>query len=843
MNTRTLYFIKHFALLALFAIGLMLVPNAGSVSAQKRADREVATTEMLSYALNLKSLSQVAVYGETVSDKGASTISNGFSKAGPDGDGVTRRDLENVFSAMNQLPCSKIEGTDLSGTFAPGVYCLSSADVTSRLVMDAQNNPGAVFVFRTTGGFSAKSGAIIGLENGAMAANVFFVSDDTATIGEGVDFKGNIIARNRIGVGADAMVDGRVISAKGEVALSGNSVLGPQQTGVLEICKAIDSSAGGNLTNRIFQFQLNGPTGPVYEVPAGQCSAPIFAPAGNNTVTELQSGRVTDGGTFVGNFQLTDVRQLNVPAISPNPVVSTNLPGFSAVINVRAGDIPNQTRIQFTNRFAITAIVEICKEALDSGVTGFFNFTINELRDAAGVLIPFTVPVGQCTGPIAVVVSANSTDVPRTGTVTVNELPRTGFIFTSATTAVGTSAPTNRLVGFNVLANGGGNATVTVVAGSNGGIDTTGATAVQTTVFFNNRTAPATLKICKIAGPGIPELTPFTFTVNGTGPLAPVTAPTTVPVGGTAATGATLQGGVATTQTVTVLAGPAGNGAILAGNGFCQVAAGTFVVDTTATITETGPLTIGSSDVRVVRIASSSGIVAATATPNAPPFGAPGGTPVGGTPFTLTTQPFTAFYPASTGAATTRTVTVPIVREVTEVEYVNIAFAPAPLKVCKVAGTGVAVGTPFTFTTVPSRLAGNLLPAFTTTQVITAGPAATGPGTQNGFCDFVNGPFTGTFGGVAGGAVINGLGSFNVGSTVVVTETPQTTGGPNGTGYSVTSITSPTATVVGVNATGVATIPTIINGVNEIQFVNVANPAVIPPALINPKSRKRARFF
>ncbi len=68
MNTTTLYFIKRIALLALFATGFMLVPGVGAAAAQKGADKsfagEVATTEMLSYALNLGSVSDVAVYSE-----------------------------------------------------------------------------------------------------------------------------------------------------------------------------------------------------------------------------------------------------------------------------------------------------------------------------------------------------------------------------------------------------------------------------------------------------------------------------------------------------------------------------------------------------------------------------------------------------------------------------------------------------------------------------------------------------------------------------------------------------------------------------------------------------------
>jgi hypothetical protein len=386
--------------------------------------------------------------------------------------------------------------------------------------------------------------------------------------------------------------------------------------------------------------------------------------------------------------------------------------------------------------------------------------------------------------------------------VTVNELPRTGFLFTSATTALGTAAPLNRLVGFNVLANGGGNATIVVVAGSDGGITDVGGTAVQTTVFFNNRSVPAQLKVCKIAGPGIPELSVFNFVVRGFGPNAPVAVATALPGGGSAQAGVVVPGGeVATDRNVSVLAGPVANG------GFCQIVPGTFIVDSTALVTELGAVA-NLGEVRVSRIRSSSGILA-------PVIRAPG----------------VPFFPLTGGLNTgaTRSVIVPVIREVAEVEFVNIAFLPVPLKICKVAGTGVAVGTPFTFT-VTADTAGGLLAPFSSTVTVLAGPASTGPGTQNGFCDFVGGPFGGNFGGVTGGGLINRLGSFNVGSSITITETATP-------GVVTSSITSPTGGVIANLANRTALISGMIRGVNEVQFVNTVG------TLPTIKSRKRTRFF
>jgi hypothetical protein len=862
MNTNTLNLMTRIALVAVFAMGLILVPafnSTGTVSAQKGRNRaEVATQDMLYYALNLKSVSGDAVYADKgISDTGNSKIANGYSANGAQKDSRNRIDLANSFSAINQLPCNEISDTNLTEkTFGAGVYCLASAELAGRVIFDANNDSGAIFVIRVAGSLKTAKGSFVSLVGDAQAANVFFVAGDEATIGEGSDIKGNIIARNNIGIGADASVDGRALSVKGEVDLSGNSILGPQQTGVLEVCKAIDTTLPGSTTpgtstgllDRTFNFTAAGVN---FEVAAGQCSGPITVPSGPITVQELSTGRVISTGASVpasiaNNFQLTRVRTLG--ATPTTALTAVNFQTRTASVNIRAGDTSNQTRLEFTNRFAITGVLEICKEALDSGVTGFFQFVINEVRNSDGTVVGgsvgpfdgslpiFNVPVGQCSGPINVTVGSTITSgPPRNGIVTVAELQRTGYLFTSATTAVGTVAPANRLVGFTPTPS---NPTFLgfPIAGYVQAVVVEGGTAVQTTVFVNNRSVPAALKICKIAGPGVPELTPFTFTVNGFVALPAVGTPPVVPIGSQAS------GPIA----VTVLAGPAPGG-------FCQIVGAPgvtdgirFIVDSSAIVTENGPTTIAGvfGEIRVARITSTSGIISAgnpaTGAVGGPttataPFGTPGQPAIGTSPFapfsgTNGRAPGVPLYTGATGAI--RSVNVPIIREVAEVEFVNFAFLPVPLKVCKVAGTGVAQGTPFTFT-ISNDTAGGLLSATPTTTTLTvlAGPAGTGPGTQNGYCDFAAGPFSGTYLGTANGALVNLLPSFNYNSTVTVTETVFGTTVINAGG-----ITSPTGGVIA-NTTNRTGVMTLIANVNEIAFVNTVAPA--QPV----KSRKRARFF
>jgi len=792
MNTKTLYFMTRIALAAVFAMGLLLVPafnSTGTVLAQrgqKGVDNGKVTTEMIARAVRLGSAKDVTVFAENgVSDKGVSNVKGSVLSLTNGGSTAlkARTDISDSFSAINQLPCTDVADTDLSGkTFGPGIYCMSSARLAGQLTLDGQGNPDGFFIFRVKGNFDTEKGSAVSVIGEAFVNAVYFVSDDSATIGAGTNFKGNIYARNSIVVNQDAIVEGRTISLKGDVSLSGNAILGPEQTGVLQICKDIDTTQGFFPENapRIFRFQIGGPNSTqIEEAVAGFCSRQIPVPVGPGLlVEELLTGVTTNGTPFNGGFQMTSVIAHPNSQTSPSVITSRNLPARQFTLNIPTSNTntASQTRILVTNRPAITGIIEICKEGLDSGVNQFFFFSIAEVVDSNGTPITFQAPTGQCTGPITVSVPAIPGGIltpgqPRTGVVNVTESFFQGQIFSGAITADGTVPPTNRLLGVNLQ-------TRTVRA-----VLVEGGVSSQTTIFFFNRTL-GQLKVCKVAGPGIAPFTPFTFAVSGTGP--------------TFAPG--VNGNDPGTATATVVTVPAGT----VTTPICIDVPLTFLVGTQITVTEltsavsSGP---GSVETRVSRITANSTIqLTATGANQANPF-----------------------FPANNGAASTRTVILTAQFTTTEVEFTNVAFLPVPIKVCKIAGgTGSLLGTTFTFdattgtTAVPTGTnPGNVGedpndifgPVRTGTAPVVAGPA----GIQNGFCDFISGPAL---------PLINGVGSFNLFQPVTITEraTPVAV---------LASVTSPTTPIVVNAARREAFIPQLVNGVNEVIFTNQATTAGI----------------
>ncbi len=822
-NTRkTFYLMTFFAIAAMVAMSFLVLPNfnsSGTVSAQKaEVNTEVATADMIAIATNIKSAGSFAVFADRgISDTGLSQIKGDVGVAGkgaqvnldsavvqgnsyvdPSDALRAQKDLAASFNALNQLPCQELADSELGGKrFTPGVYCVSSARLAGQAIMDAQNDPSGVFIFRVSGSFNTKTGSSIELANRAVPGNVYFVASDSVNVGNGSSIKASIFAENDVKVADGSTINGRILSLKGGVSLSNDSV--QLADGFIEICKVVDPNGAGNgdLVGRIFRFTVPGVNGGNFiEVQANQCAGPFLVPgAGNVVVTEDNNSRLPGSATLrAGNFQLTNVTQINVQQGAANAVTGFNLPLRTANVTVPMGGINDGVTVQFTNQFAIVGFIEICKNGMDSDTTGTFTFTVagvpQQTSNPSSPLQQFTVPTGLCGGLITVTAPSNGTGTPRTGTVQVTELARVGFFFVTATTD-----PSERLQSIQIVNSN------TVAGRVNATIFEAGDARNQTRINFFNRTNAAQVKVCKIAGAGIPEGTVFNFTVSG---FAPV-------FGGD---GAFTQQAIS--RNFNVAAGLSAN------NGGCRfVPTGTgvpasnedvtrqnFVVGTDVTVTENGPLTIGGDEVRVGRITSSSSFTS---------VGSDSSCNQGRFPPSSTSGP-NIFFPLN---GTCRTVVVPVRSREVVVEYTNFRFAPGQLKICKIAGRNVPLDNSptapsvFTFDVTFDRLQG-FIPGAVRTETITLTVPA-GPAAQGGFCRVVNGPFGPNFG---------GFGTFNVGSVVTVTERAEAD--TNVTGIRTTSGGPITANLAGRSAqltmlagTQQAGGPFTL-GTTEVEFTNSA---------------------
>jgi len=133
--------------------------------------------------------------------------------------------------------------SELGGTTKyPGVYrsdttafgITGGVDGPGPLVLDAQNDPNAVFIFEGSselaGTLTVGPGGTVSLINGASACNVFWrvygAIIDTSAV-----FKGNILALTSItvagGVGTESNIEGRLLARNGNVTLDHTTVSVP----------------------------------------------------------------------------------------------------------------------------------------------------------------------------------------------------------------------------------------------------------------------------------------------------------------------------------------------------------------------------------------------------------------------------------------------------------------------------------------------------------------------------------------------------------------------------------------------------------------------------------------
>jgi hypothetical protein len=378
-----------------------------------------------------------------------------------------------------------------------------------------------------------------------------------------------------------------------------------------------------------------------------------------------------------------------------------------------------------------------------------------------------------------------------------------------------------------------------VGGGFQSGLVLEGNTPADQTIFnFFNRTNPGIIKVCKIAGRGVPIGTRFLFEVRGReagpagGPILPgqdVVRYTVVSAGPASQGGfcsivtddpdgptGAIEGGAPTrfivgtlalAREIAVLDDVAGveHGAFGDPLVNPEVVPGFGSVPVTLNHTNDGAGTTPDSEVRVSRIRVN-GVNGTNVTGSQTVQGVTLGNTAAGN-----TNPNLWSDQSATAITNRRSVIFRVGRGETVVDFVNRLFRPTQLKVCKVAGTGVPVGTPFTFS-FSIDTEGGLVPGQTNEPISVANvtiPAGDPAISSQGNCAIINGPYE-----TNEPLASPNFGTFDVGSVVTVTE--------GGTTNVV--VTSPTATSGNFTQSGRSGIITLQypGGFNELIFVNSA---------------------
>ncbi|MDP1745033.1 MAG: ice-binding family protein, partial [Bacteroidota bacterium] len=246
---------------ALTAVVLFLMPNVNFGQAPNLGTAANFVLFSTDGAVSNTGLSQLT--GNVGTNNGSSTAFGNVNGGMHDGDVVSAQCASDLLIAYNQLnssiptffPAPLLGGGQI---LYAGVYSISSASTLDlNLILDAQGNSNAVFIFKIEGAFSTNANAKVKLINGGLACNVFWKVEGAVDIAAGTVMRGTIIANNgAIEMSNNDTLEGRALSTTGAITIDGilaytpigcgsPLLVGPQEPALASSeCYAIFSSNG-----------------------------------------------------------------------------------------------------------------------------------------------------------------------------------------------------------------------------------------------------------------------------------------------------------------------------------------------------------------------------------------------------------------------------------------------------------------------------------------------------------------------------------------------------------------------------------------------------------------------
>jgi hypothetical protein len=254
-----------------------------------------------------------------------------------------------ALSADSTIPATTVLGSSNYDTMYAGVYHVPGAgSLNGTITLDAQNDSDAIFVFRFVGAFDVVAQSIVIFKNGARLTNVFWVSGGALSLGTFVYMKGTLMALGACSAGANANVEGRMLSKTAAVSFStGVLYTNPEYFALpptpvpVELLSFTAAAAAGNVElNWVTASELNNDYFNVEYSKDGSSfrSVIIKVGAGNSTekVNYSATHYTSEQGTvyyrlkqtdFDGTTSYSDIVAVDLSAgidvtfkVSPNPI-------------------------------------------------------------------------------------------------------------------------------------------------------------------------------------------------------------------------------------------------------------------------------------------------------------------------------------------------------------------------------------------------------------------------------------------------------------------------------------------------------------------------------------------
>ncbi|HBP64702.1 MAG TPA: hypothetical protein DD730_10590, partial [Desulfosporosinus sp.] len=111
-----------------------------------------------------------------------------------------------------------------SGVYAFGHANTANLTAASPLILDAEGNDEAVFIFQASSDLIMAPGSKVILKNGAKYCRIFWQVTSSATLGTNSTFVGHIFALTSIAAETGANVQGQLLARNGAVTLDHNTL-------------------------------------------------------------------------------------------------------------------------------------------------------------------------------------------------------------------------------------------------------------------------------------------------------------------------------------------------------------------------------------------------------------------------------------------------------------------------------------------------------------------------------------------------------------------------------------------------------------------------------------------
>ncbi|MDO7849945.1 ice-binding family protein [Hymenobacter sp. M29] len=126
----------------------------------------------------------------------------------------------------NAVPLTVYGGTPQQ-ILTPGAYVVGAATtLTGNLILDAQNDPNAVFFLRVSGALTTAAGSTVTLAGGALASNVYWQVGGLLILGQNSVMRGTLLVDGGINLIEGATLLGRGLSRSGAINMDTNVVNG-----------------------------------------------------------------------------------------------------------------------------------------------------------------------------------------------------------------------------------------------------------------------------------------------------------------------------------------------------------------------------------------------------------------------------------------------------------------------------------------------------------------------------------------------------------------------------------------------------------------------------------------